>query len=142
MYMLNELYCNTVIVPCFSHQPAECDSKGNVYYDLSESRHSAQKILRISNDGKTVFPFTASLQSEAQGVYVSYYVSPDGEVDTIVSQTGQSTLTRHSSSGEVLTSVTLPLPRYFLLQSFAVLDDQSAMLVGITPLSETTANPA
>lgn len=96
----------------------------------------------MSADGKTALPLMVSSQSQAEGAQVSYYVAPSGDVYTVLSSAGQATMTRRSSAGEMVSRITLPLPRYFLLQSFAVLNDKSAQFLGIAPLSETSVNPS
>jgi hypothetical protein len=147
-FPLESVATHAVAVPPFRFmgQP-QCDGSGNVYYIVVQNDSSPRTIVRISEDGEEGQPFLLPNDADERHSWKLYPAS-DGTVFVLSSfyptdkRPETHTLIKLSSSGEVISRTTLPLPPPFQVLSFAVQPNGSSMVIGSIFLQKTSdANP-
>ncbi len=132
---------HTVAGPLFSATSVVCDGRGNVFFDLTGPILSTGNLLRISEDGQYTRPIPLPTGLGKNGEW-RYSVDPDGGLYAIFSEVEKHVMIHLSSSGDEVSRTTLQLPRYFYVNSFAVLPDGRSMFFGYVPSIETSAPAA
>lgn len=137
-FELRNLSTRPVKVPAFLSTSNQCDSEGNVFFDVTGPRYSIQVVLRISQGGKDATPFPLPTDLGTKGEW-HYSVDGAGGLYILHSEAETHVLIHSSASGATVSRSRLRLPRYFHTHSFAVLPNQATMVVGSVPVSETDA---
>ena len=138
---LRALITHPVPVPAFRFQSNQCDSVGNVFFDVTGDYYKVKTFVKMSIDGTIAQPFLPPPSVLGKSSEWHYSVDQEGGLYILYSRVEDHVLVHLSASGKKLSDKTLQLPRYFHPNSFAVLPDQRALIDGYVPTSETTAKP-
>ncbi|RZU29028.1 hypothetical protein [Edaphobacter modestus] len=129
-----------IAAPSFSFSGAQCDSQGNVYFDVTGSTYSKQIILRVSSDGSDVTPIELPGTLGANGEW-HYYVASNGDLFVLFSEEHKHVLLHYTPSGGNMAQTSLQLPGFFHVDSFAVMSNGRSMFTGSIEQADNSGLP-
>jgi len=138
-FLLEKHATYPILIPPFSSQSDKCDAQGNIFFEIAAKTMSSVKIiLSVPRNGgdPTPIPLPSDLGSTGEWRMAA---GLDGMLFALYSEGDKHLLISFTASGKELKRITLQLPRYFHVHSFAINQAGNGMFFGSAPVSDNAA---